>query len=146
MNLYMFVDKEGVPLYIGKTINETKTRINGHFSEDGHLPVELFEEYENIIHMECANEYELAIKEVVYIGKHKPKFNTQYMFKDDLPKPMLSIIRDDEWINFASKTELKEKTELKIEMCKRNKMIAKIEKEVMQKQKDVALKNHIFLM
>lgn len=73
----MFEDLMGEVIYIGRT-NNLDRRLSQHFGENGHLGKEVYYQVHNIHVAETDNPNTTSIYEMYYIGKYKPKYNTQY--------------------------------------------------------------------
>lgn len=69
-------------IYIGKTSNINK-RILSHKTEK--KKNDWFnKEVTDIKVCQYSNRYELAIMEIYYIGKYKPKYNKEFKYKEDI--------------------------------------------------------------
>ena len=77
--IYYFVDKKGVPIYIGKSKN-IKTRIVGHFTtgSTSRERIRFIDEIYGINTKLCANELITNLTECHEIKKHWPKHNREY--------------------------------------------------------------------
>lgn len=75
--VYRFLDNENNILYVGKTKNSLNNRIRQHFSENGHLDKKCYEKVSFIEYIELKNKIEMDIKELYYINKWKPIFNSK---------------------------------------------------------------------
>jgi predicted GIY-YIG superfamily endonuclease len=76
-NVYKFLDKEGNVLYVGKTTN-IKRRMENHFTK-GHLPAECYKQVCTIKCIKCESQVEMAMKEMYFINKYKPQYNTEFV-------------------------------------------------------------------
>jgi hypothetical protein len=76
--IYFFISKENKPIYIGKTRQKIKDRMNAH----NHLPCECYSDVDKICYGEVESEADLAIYETYYINKYKPKYNTMLKYND----------------------------------------------------------------
>lgn len=74
--VYIFNDKEGAILYIGKSVN-LKERIKSHFTNDYLTPhdLKIATEVADIKTIETAGEFGALIREAVLIKKHHPIYN-----------------------------------------------------------------------
>ncbi|OGY23854.1 MAG: hypothetical protein A2126_00550 [Candidatus Woykebacteria bacterium GWB1_45_5] len=91
--VYIFKDKRGKPLYIGKAVN-IKKRIKSHFSPRGALTKgrNLLEKTTNVEAIVVDSEIEALILEANLIKKFKPHFNAQ--LKDDKDYLYIKITTD----------------------------------------------------
>lgn len=83
-HLYMFLDKDEKPLYIGISKNLT-TRIEvQHFkSSNGNLSQECIKETHNILYHQATSEDDMKIKERYLINTLSPKYNNKMNNKND---------------------------------------------------------------
>lgn len=73
--VYMFHDRDGRILYIGKATN-LRTRVRSYFSGDRRRKVaQLLRETDHISHIECPGPLEPEITEIRLIQQHQPRFN-----------------------------------------------------------------------
>lgn len=89
--VYLFKDKSGKILYIGKAKNLNK-RIYSYFSKCSNQPYKLsllLKGAHKIDHIETATEKEALILEGNLIKKYRPKYNV--MLKDDANYPLLKL-------------------------------------------------------
>jgi len=89
--VYLFKDKSGKILYIGKAKNLSK-RIYSYFSKGRNQPYKLsllLKSAHNIDHIETATEKEALILEGNLIKKYRPKYNVT--LKDDANYPLLKL-------------------------------------------------------
>lgn len=73
--VYRFKDANGKVIYVGRAL-ELDARIRTHFSASGHLPKECYEITEEVEFLKFDTPNEMKIKELYYIGLHKPDFNS----------------------------------------------------------------------
>lgn len=79
--LYRFLNEKGEIIYIGKTLSKNLlTRMNGH----NHLPPEAYMEKSKVECVEIESKGDLAIYEMVYINKYKPKYNKANKYDDEM--------------------------------------------------------------
>ena len=110
--IYRFKDERDNVIYIGRTA-DLKSRIRQHFSKDGHLPKECYNRTKKIEFVTARTHNDMIIKEIYYIGKEQPEFNTQY--KSGIT---IDIVQEysDVWLEYSAEennnfdyiTELKE--------------------------------------
>jgi len=101
--VYLFRDRGGRVLYVGKATN-VRTRVRSYFSsEDRRKVPQLLREVEAIDVIPCAHPLEAAVREIRLIHEHEPRFNRQakawrsYAYlKLTLEErfPRLSVVRD----------------------------------------------------
>lgn len=90
--IYIFKDKEGTPIYIGKAINLRK-RVKDHFRGSyDQRENSLISKIKSIDWIKVDSEIEALILEANLIKKHKPHFNSQ--FKDDKDYLYIKITKD----------------------------------------------------
>jgi len=82
--VYRFLDKDDNILYVGKTKTSLGNRMGQHFGSNGHLPNECYKQVKAIEYIQTANMAEMDIKEIYYINKWKPPFNTAKKMRDKL--------------------------------------------------------------
>lgn len=110
--IYRFKDERDNVIYIGRTA-DLKSRIRQHFSKDGHLPKECYNRTKKIEYVTARTHNDMIIKEIYYIGKEQPEFNTQYKsgitidIAQEYPDVWLEYSAEEN-INFDYITELKE--------------------------------------
>ena len=73
--VYRFLDKDLKVIYIGRTV-DIKARMTQHFGNGGHLPKECYESVHRVDFLEFKTKNDMKIKELYYIGKYRPKYNT----------------------------------------------------------------------
>lgn len=75
--VYVFRDRTGRPLYVGKATN-LRARVRSYFAGDDRKKVpQLLREAVAIDHIVCANPFEAAVREVRLIQEYTPRFNRQ---------------------------------------------------------------------
>ncbi len=91
--VYLFKDKNGVPLYIGKAKN-IKKRLQSHFKEElDQRKIKIFENTETIDFIITEDEISALFLENNLIKAYQPKFNVN--LKDDKTYPYIALsIRD----------------------------------------------------
>ena len=73
--VYLFVDRRGEVLYVGKATN-LRQRVRSYFSGDDRRKVgALLRETHDIRHISCATTLEAAVIEVRLIHEHQPRYN-----------------------------------------------------------------------
>lgn len=73
--VYRFKDIDGRVVYVGKTKN-INNRMHTHFGSRGHLTKEQYDTVAVVEYITLKNKIEMDIKELYYISKLKPIFNT----------------------------------------------------------------------
>jgi len=75
--VYLFRDRGGRVLYVGKATN-LRARVRSYFGSDDRRKVpQLLRELASIDHVECADPFEAAVRELRLIQHHEPRFNRQ---------------------------------------------------------------------
>ncbi len=75
--VYVFRDRSGRPLYVGKATN-LRARVRSYFAGDDRKKVpQLLREAVAIDHIVCADPFEAAVREVRLIQEYAPRFNRQ---------------------------------------------------------------------
>jgi DNA polymerase-3 subunit epsilon len=75
--VYLFRDRTGRVLYVGKAAN-LRQRVRSYFSSDDRRKVgSLLREAHRLDHEVCANPLEAAVREVRLIHEHQPRYNRQ---------------------------------------------------------------------
>jgi predicted GIY-YIG superfamily endonuclease len=119
--LYKFLNSQNEIIYIGKTRRLKRRLKQEHFTSNGHLPHECYNEVTKIFYSELSNSDELSIYERYLINKYNPKYNDQYnnnsTFNFELP--------DIEWKEFN-----REKPQKKIKTKKENPKKTKARQEL----------------
>jgi DNA polymerase III subunit epsilon len=73
--VYLFRDRGGRVLYVGKATN-LRARVRSYFGSDDRRKVpQLLRELVTIDHIECAHPFEAAVRELRLIQRHEPRFN-----------------------------------------------------------------------
>ncbi|MCB0991266.1 MAG: DEDD exonuclease domain-containing protein [Acidimicrobiales bacterium] len=73
--VYMFHDRDGRILYVGKATN-LRSRVRSYFSSDRRRKVaQLLRETDHISHIECPGPLEPEVTEIRLIQQHSPRFN-----------------------------------------------------------------------
>ena len=93
--VYKFIDSKDEVIYVGKTKVGIRNRINQHFSNSGHLSKECYRQVQRIEYQTIPNKLEMDIKELYYIGKWKPKYNTINNYKEE--EFTLKIVEENDW-------------------------------------------------
>ncbi|WP_442637790.1 nucleotide excision repair endonuclease [Rossellomorea marisflavi] len=73
--VYRFVDKNHRIIYVGRT-NDLFTRMSTHFGKNGHLPKACYEQVHRIDYLQVETKNDMKIKELYYISRYRPLFNT----------------------------------------------------------------------
>lgn len=73
--VYRFLDKDLKVIYIGRTV-DIKARMTQHFGKGGHLPKECYDSVHRVDFLEFKTKNDMKIKELYYIGKYRPMYNT----------------------------------------------------------------------
>jgi DNA polymerase-3 subunit epsilon len=75
--VYVFRDRDGRPLYVGKATN-LRSRVRSYFAGDDRRKVpQMLRETVGIDHIVCADAFEAAVREVRLIHELMPRFNRQ---------------------------------------------------------------------
>jgi DNA polymerase-3 subunit epsilon len=99
--VYMFHDRGGRLLYVGKATN-LRSRVRSYFAQDDRRKIpQLLRETASITHFECRDPLEAAVRELRLIQQHEPRFNRQgkrsrsyaYLKLADERLPRLTITR-----------------------------------------------------
>lgn len=80
---YKFLNKYNEILYIGKTI-DIKDRMYTHFGSNGHLGKDKYSQVYKIEYIECDNNADMSVKEIYFINKYKPPFNTSTLWDGEI--------------------------------------------------------------
>lgn len=91
--IYKFLNDDQEVLYVGKTTN-LKDRMFKHF-HSGHLSPECYSEVSSIRYIECKTDLEMTIKEIYFIDKYKPKYNS--VFVNDESMDPIKEFDDIKW-------------------------------------------------
>lgn len=81
--VYKFLNKYNEILYIGKTI-DIKDRMYTHFGSNGHLGKDKYSQVYKIEYIECDNNADMSVKEIYFINKYKPPFNTSTLWDGEI--------------------------------------------------------------
>lgn len=75
--VYVFRDRDGRPLYVGKATN-LRSRVRSYFSGDDRRKIpQLLREVQRIDHVVCTDPFEAAVREARLIQRWQPRFNRQ---------------------------------------------------------------------
>lgn len=75
--VYMFRDRAGRLLYVGKATN-LRARVRSYFGSDDRRKVpQLLRELATIDHIECSHPFEAAVRELRLIQRYEPRFNRE---------------------------------------------------------------------
>lgn len=104
--LYLFYDKYGTIIYVGKT-NRLLTRLTcEHFTKAGHLAQEC---YDKVMAVKCVrinNKANQMVAERYLINKHKPQYNNQDVFDGDVYAiPWIDNLQWENWELLKPMTE-----------------------------------------
>ncbi len=91
--VYIFRDREGAPLYVGKA-SSIRKRVASHFSGKGST-AEMLEQTESIETLVTATEAEALLAEQSFVKRHRPRFNIR--LRDDKSYPYIAISLDEEY-------------------------------------------------
>jgi len=103
--VYIFKDKDGNPLYIGKA-KDIKKRIKSHLKDEDLKKYKLFEMTEKIDFILTPNELSALFLENNLIKKYQPKFNVN--LKDDKTYPFIEITIKDNFPKIFYTRKIKE--------------------------------------
>lgn len=73
--VYRFIDKDLNVIYVGRTV-DIKARMTQHFGSGGHLPQKCYDAVHRVDFLEFKTKNDMKIKELYYIGKYRPTYNT----------------------------------------------------------------------
>lgn len=90
--VYLFYDKKGKILYIGKATN-IKERVKSHFKTPAFKDGLFLEKVEKIGFKKTDSEIEALLKEAELIKKHQPKFNV--LWRDDKNYFFVAVTKED---------------------------------------------------
>ncbi|MEW6482485.1 MAG: excinuclease ABC subunit UvrC [bacterium] len=90
--VYIFKDKEGKPIYIGKA-GSLKKRLSSYISPKSLKISILLSQSSSLEWFLCDSELEALLLEANLIKKHKPKFNVS--LKDDKAYPFIKITKEE---------------------------------------------------
>lgn len=98
--LYLFYDKYGTIIYVGKT-NRLLTRLTcEHFTKAGHLAQQCYDKVTAVRCVRVNNKANQMVAERYLINKHKPQYNKQDVFDGDVY--VIPWIDDLQWENWES--------------------------------------------
>ncbi len=92
--VYIFADKDGKVLYVGKAVSIRK-RVAGHFSGKSTRGMEMVDQIASIDFLVTENEAEALLAEQQFIKRHRPRFNIR--LRDDKSYPYIGISLDEEF-------------------------------------------------
>ena len=95
--VYLFLDRKGDVLYVGKAISIRK-RVGSHFSKTaarGSSPAEMLQAVERIDCLATSTEAEALLAEQTFIKRHRPRFNIR--LRDDKSYPYISVSLDEDF-------------------------------------------------
>jgi excinuclease ABC subunit C len=92
--VYIFADKAGKVLYVGKAVSIRK-RVSGHFSGKSTRGMEMVDQIASIDFLVTENEAEALLAEQQFIKRHRPRFNIR--LRDDKSYPYIGISLDEEF-------------------------------------------------
>lgn len=98
-HVYRFLNADDEVIYIGKTQVSMHKRMRFHSSSNSHLPKECYEQLDRVEYLKIYNKSEMDIKELYYINKWKPKFNTYSKAEESFT---MEIVEDKKWRTFQS--------------------------------------------
>ncbi|UUV46551.1 nucleotide excision repair endonuclease [Bacillus phage vB_BanS-Thrax3] len=90
--VYRFLNKFNQVIYIGRTNNLKRRLEQEHFSKEGHLPRECYDECAVVEYMELSSESEMKIYELYLINKYNPRYNVMENRNDDF-----KFILEEQW-------------------------------------------------
>ena len=91
--VYRFINQDNQIIYVGRTVNIT-TRMSAHFGKSGHLPIDCYKSVARIDYLSVKTKNDMKIKELYYISKYKPQYNTADMHDTSLTLNEL----EDAWV------------------------------------------------
>lgn len=99
--VYRFLNKDNEIIYVGKAKN-LKQRIHNHFSGYGHLPETCYKNISKVEYIACKSITEMSIKEIYFINKYNPLYNTKDKYEDsDIFS--LKIFDENKWTKYNLK-------------------------------------------
>lgn len=101
--VYRFLDGLGDIIYVGRTKSGIKSRMRQHFSDAGHLPNECYNSVHLVEYIELKSQIDMYIKELYYIDKWKPVYNSTNKYEEDSD---IRIEGDDKWVQYKSKKDI----------------------------------------
>lgn len=99
--VYRFLDEKNNILYVGKTVDLDK-RMNVHFGNNGHLSENEYAKVKKVEYIRCDNQAEMSVKEIYFINKYKPPFNTSMLWDGNV------FIEEYDEIKWENTYEIKE--------------------------------------
>lgn len=108
--IYRFLNKDNEVLYVGKTSNNLKTRMFGHFNSMKRLTEEQLNEINKIQYIKILNSFEWHVLEIFYINYFKAKYNKEFQCEDNDFNILHieKILEKYKWKNFMCKKEILE--------------------------------------
>jgi excinuclease ABC subunit C len=92
--VYVFADKAGKVLYVGKAVSIRK-RVSGHFSGKSTRGMDMVNQIASIDFLVTETEAEALLAEQQFIKRHPPRFNNR--LRDDKSYPFIAISMDEEF-------------------------------------------------
>ena len=89
--LYRFLNKNNNIIYVGKTTNPMKKRMNRH----RHCPKQCYQERTKVLYAELETKADLFIYEVYYINKYMPKYNKATKYKKQPQSKIIGLVWKD---------------------------------------------------
>lgn len=142
--LYRFLNENNEIIYVGKS-KDVRKRLLFHFGTSGHLPEDCYNEVAKIEILNLNTKTEMNIKELYYISKFNPKYNSldknetiyyKELEKGDVWKPY-NLEKETKDIDYRRITELqKEVMDLKQKLKEEKELHLKQLKEVYEKLDD----------
>lgn len=77
-HIYKFINSSNEVIYIGRSKDIIKRLNHQHFTPNGHLSQECYNEVKEVYISPLEDEVAMSIYEKYYISKYKPKYNVQY--------------------------------------------------------------------
>lgn len=100
--IYRFLNENNEILYVGKTIHLYE-RMHIHFGESGHLSQDKYKQVTKVEYVECNNEADMSVKEIYFINKYKPPFNTSSLWDGEISNEVYDNIS---WKNILDYKEV----------------------------------------
>jgi len=95
MYLYKFINNNDEIIYVGKTKNNIRIRLNQHFGNNGHLSNEDYSEVVRVEYAKVKSESDLVVYEPYYINLYKPKLNSELKKQDILTIQLPNLIWEE---------------------------------------------------
>lgn len=93
--VYRFLDKNYEIIYVGRT-HDFRTRMMQHFGDGtGHLSADIYSQVERVDYLQLPTPADAKIKELYYIAKYQPIYNTQDVGELELELPEVR----DAWVS-----------------------------------------------